>query len=146
MIQIGIQWSCNFDFWNYWKDCFPTYKFTRFDMPFSKSSAASGYNFRFADKFEANSITYRILVKAYGLQLYITASGQAGQFSVVPLFVTIGSGLGLLTVATLVADLVLLYLSKKRKIYLNVKQLDVNNNIDHKTGNSVSIINPDEEE
>jgi P2X purinoceptor 4 len=126
VVQIEIEWHCNFDFWNYWHDCFPAYKFSRFDMPFSKSYAASGFNFRFSDKYLANGTMQRVLIKAYGILFYITASGQAGRFDVVPLFVSIGSGLGLLSVATLIADLVLLNCSTKRKLYFNYKELDAN--------------------
>ena len=126
MVQIEIEWNCDFDFWNFWEDCFPEYKFSRFDMAFSKSYAASGFNFRFSDKFVLNGTVYRVLVKAYGILFYITTTGQAGRFSIVPLLISVGSGLGLLSLATLVADLVLLNCSRKKKLYYNVKELDVN--------------------
>ncbi len=44
VIQIQIDWNCNYDL--YWKKCIPTYSFSRFDLPFNMSSAASGFNFR----------------------------------------------------------------------------------------------------
>jgi len=82
---------------------------------------------RFAEKFEVNETVHRILVKAYGLRFIISVSGKAGKFNVVPTLLTIGSGLGLLSVATLVADFFLLYCAKKRKFYHDLKELDYKN-------------------
>lgn len=44
VIQIGIDWDCNYDLSN---PCSLKYIFNRFDLPFNESSAASGFNFRF---------------------------------------------------------------------------------------------------
>ena len=49
---------------------------------------------------------------------------KAGKFNMVPLLLTIGSGLGLLTIATVVADIVLMSCAKKKKIYQKLKILD----------------------
>ena len=76
---------------------------------------------RFSDKFEVNGTTYRTLVKAYGLRFIIQVSGKAGKFNFIPFFTTVGSGIGLLSVATLVADCMLLNLTKKRKFYQQLK-------------------------
>jgi P2X purinoceptor 4 len=48
---------------------------------------------RYADKYEINNVTYRTLVKAYGLRFIITVTGKAGKFDVIPLFLTIGAGI-----------------------------------------------------
>ena len=74
VIQIGINWECNYDV--YWKKCIPTYKFTRFDLPFRASTSASGFNFRFSDKFEYNETFYRVVTKSYGLRFIIMVTGN----------------------------------------------------------------------
>ncbi len=48
-------------------------------------------------------------------------TGIAGKFNVVPTLLTVGSGLGLLSVATIVADIALLYVATKRKFYHDLK-------------------------
>jgi len=90
VIQIEIRWDCNLDFDI--KNCLPTYSFGRFDLSFKSSLAASGFNFRFADKFEVNGKIYRTLVKAYGLRFVIDVTGSARKFDFIPLFLTIGAG------------------------------------------------------
>ncbi|CAF0928527.1 unnamed protein product [Brachionus calyciflorus] len=126
VILVSINWDCNLD-----SDrlCFPKFKFSRFDLQFSQASAASGFNFRFSDKFEVNGTLYRILVKAYGLRFVINVSGKAGKFNFVPLLITIGAGLGLLSVATIVADFFLLYLTSKKNFYRELKELDSRNKV-----------------
>ena len=54
----------------------------------------------------------------------ITVTGKAGEFNVVPTLLTIGSGLGLLSLATVLADLALLNVATKRKFYKELKVLD----------------------
>ncbi len=54
----------------------------------------------------------------------IAVNGKAGKFNAVPTLITIGSGLGLLTVATVVADIVLASCAKNRKAYQRLKILD----------------------
>jgi P2X purinoceptor 4 len=71
-----------------------------------------------------NSTTYRSLVKAYGLKIIISVDGKAGKFDFIPLLITLGAGLGLLSVATLVADFVLLYFTSKKELYREIKQLE----------------------
>ena len=85
------------------------------------------YFLRFAEKFEVNGTMHRILIKAFGLRFVISVSGKAGKFNVVPTLLTIGSGLGLLSVATIVADFFLLYCAKKRHFYHDLKELDYKN-------------------
>lgn len=121
VIQISINWKCNFDTNRL---CTPVYSFHRFDLPAYVVSAASGFNFRFADKFEINSTMYRMVVKAYGLRFIITVDGSAGKFSFVPLMLSIGAGLGLLSLATIAADIVLVYCTKNRQTYQRLKEIE----------------------
>lgn len=47
------------------------------------------------------SDTTRSLVKAYGINFVVLVRGEAGRTSVIPIAVTLGSGLGLLVVVRL---------------------------------------------
>lgn len=52
--------------------------------------------------------------------MFVT-TGQAGRFSIVPVLLTFGSGVGLLSLATLVADLVTTKMLKHRDYYSSHK-------------------------
>jgi hypothetical protein len=43
VLNVGITWNCNYDLS---ESCLPKYSFSRFDLPFTVASAASGFNFR----------------------------------------------------------------------------------------------------
>lgn len=118
VVQIEIQWNCDYDLYS--KKCQPKYSFERFDLPFKRSNAASGFNFRYADKYKVGSEFQRTLVKAYGLRFIIIVSGEAGKLSILPLFLTVGAGLGLLSISTMLADCFMSNFSKKRKFYRNL--------------------------
>ena len=47
-----------------------------------------------------NTTEARDLIKAYGIRFVIHVTGEAGKFSVVPLLLNIGSGLGLLAIVS----------------------------------------------
>ena len=65
-----------------------------------------------------------MLYKAFGLRFIISVNGQAGRFSIIPLMITIGAGLGLMSLSVLVADCVLLNFTNKKKLYQKLKELD----------------------
>ena len=71
-----------------------------------------------------NSTMYRELVKAYGIRFVISVTGEAGRFSFMPLLLTLGSGIGLLSVATVVADLFMLNFLERRQFYKDIKELN----------------------
>ncbi len=78
---------------------------------------------RFANKFLRENKEYRFLYKAYGIRFIINISGQAGKFSMIPLFLTIGAGIGLMSISGLIADFTLLNCTKKKKIYQKIKEI-----------------------
>jgi len=127
VIQIVIDWSCNLD--NSVDQCLPEYTFRRLDI--GNFSVSKGYNFRYADKYsvykpETKQLEmHRDLYKAYGVYFLISVQGVAGKFSVVPLLLNIGSGLALLGVATVLCDILVLYVLKSRNFYRGKKYLDV---------------------
>jgi P2X purinoceptor 4 len=122
VIQIEIIWNCNYDFF---AKCLPKYTFRRFDSPFFATKAASGFNFRFADKFIMEGKERRVLYKAYGLRFIITVTGTAGRFSIVPFMLTIGAGVGLMSMSVLIADCVMLYCTKEKKLFKQMKSLAI---------------------
>lgn len=119
VILIEIVWDCNFDFET---SCLPKYQFHRFDT--KETETASGFNFRFANRFRENGTEIRELYKAYGIRFIINVSGTAGKFNIVPLMLTIGAGIGLMSISVILADCVMLNFTKKKKIYKEIKELD----------------------
>ena len=69
-------------------------------------------------------VTQRTLIKAYGLKFIIVVTGRAGKFNIVPLLITIGSGIGLLSIATIIADLAISTFSKEKQLYNDLIVLD----------------------
>ena len=71
-----------------------------------------------------NGSIHRILTKSYGLRFIVVVSGNGGKFSFIPLLTTIGAGIGLLAIPTLLSDFILLNLTKKRRFYRDIKSYD----------------------
>ena len=115
VINIDIMWDCNLDL-DFLSHCRPAYSFSRLDSPQAKISPGS--NFRHADYFNQNR---RTLIKAYGLTFIVNVHGSAGKFSIVPTLLNLGAGLALLSVATVICDIVVLYCHSKRVFYKSAK-------------------------
>ncbi|XP_069135018.1 P2X purinoceptor 4-like isoform X1 [Argopecten irradians] len=122
VMQIIIDWDCNLD--KSLEDCVPEYTFRRLDS--ADFSLSQGFNFRYAKFYrDPDGREVRTLYKAFGIKYIVTVIGQAGKFNVVPLLLNIGSGLGLLAVATILCDLVVLYVLKAKDVYREKKYLNV---------------------
>ncbi|XP_065183130.1 P2X purinoceptor 4-like [Sycon ciliatum] len=122
VISIDINWSCNLDHDE--DECNPKYTFRRLDNP--DVALSPGFNFRYSQYHsDVNGEKTRTLIKAYGILFDIKISGEAGKFSPVPLLVNLGSGLALLSVATIMCDFVVLHFLKKRQFYHEKKFEDV---------------------
>ncbi|XP_062571578.1 P2X purinoceptor 4-like [Saccostrea cucullata] len=122
VIQVKIKWNCNLDLSE--DKCLPEYSFRRLDSSTYKIS--KGYNFRYSKNFKfENGTEYRTLYKAYGIKFVISVSGQGRKFAPVPFLTNIGSGLALLSIATVICDIVVLYVLKARHIYKEKKYLEV---------------------
>ena len=65
------------------------------------------------------------MYKAYGVRIIINVNGHAGKFNIVPLLLTIGSGIGLLSLSVVIADCVMLNCTKDKGFYKKMKELDV---------------------
>eukprot|EP00057_Strongylocentrotus_purpuratus_P007325 XP_011661799.1 PREDICTED: P2X purinoceptor 4 isoform X2 [Strongylocentrotus purpuratus] len=124
VITIDIQWNCNLDL--SYKLCLPKYRFIRADEQDAK--IAGGFNFRFGKFYRINDTEYRDLTKAYGILFQVKITGVAGKFDIVPLMLNFASGVALLSLATVMCDVVVLYLLKKRKYYKEAKFQNVASN------------------
>jgi len=115
---IGIyNWDCDLD--RNVNDCSPSVAFHRIDSPLS--SFSKGYNFRYTKTYGNYNGTdwtdYRDLYKVYGLRYVFLAGGRGGKFDFVALGTSLGSGLALLGVATLLTDLLVVYIVPQRENY-----------------------------
>ncbi|KAM9348402.1 P2X purinoceptor 1 isoform 3-T3 [Symphorus nematophorus] len=121
-IGIVIDWTCNFDVDI--KHCKPKYTFHGlYGNPdeTDRARASVGYNFRFAKHYLDGQVQKRTLLKVFGLRFDIIVQSLARKFDIIPTLTAIGSGVGIFGVATVVCDLVLLYLLPKREFYKNMK-------------------------
>lgn len=76
---------------------------------------------RFARHFVENGTNYRHLFKVFGIRFDILVDGKAGKFDIIPTMTTIGSGIGIFGVATVLCDLLLLHILPKRHYYKQKK-------------------------
>jgi len=119
VINIDIKWNCDLDH-DFLSHCRPNYQFSRLDDPDAK--IAKGWNFRYANYFNENK---RTLFKAYGINFVVNVHGEARKFSLIPTLLNLGAGLALLSVATIICDIVVLYCHKNREYYQDKKYLNV---------------------
>ncbi|CAL8085893.1 unnamed protein product [Calicophoron daubneyi] len=117
MVSIHIEWNCNLDYDT--KYCVPKYYFRRLDD--FKSPVGEGWNFRYSQHFVENGIRKRNLIKAYGIQFFITVYGTGGKFNVLTFSMNLGSGLALLGIATVLCDMIVLNTTRKRALYRKAK-------------------------
>lgn len=121
-IGIVVDWTCNFDVDV--RNCKPKYNFHGLygnPTETDKARASVGYNFRFAKHYMEDKIQKRTLLKVFGIRIDIIVQSLARKFDIIPTLTAIGSGVGIFGVATVVCDLVLLYLLPKREFYKNMK-------------------------
>ncbi|XP_040192652.1 P2X purinoceptor 1 isoform X1 [Rana temporaria] len=115
-IGIIIDWQCDLD-WPL-KHCKPTYSFHGLN---DENSASQGFNFRHARYYKDNDVNKRTLFKVFGIRFDILVNGEGGKFNIIPTMTTIGSGIGIFGVATVVCDLLLLHILPKRNYYKGKK-------------------------
>ena len=101
VVGINIQWNCDLD-WDFMKYCLPAYSFRLLDQ--------TGWNFRYAKYHEENR---RTLVKTYGIKFLISVNGKAGKFDMTNTVILLITGLGLLGLANILCDFVLLHCSNR---------------------------------
>eukprot|EP01062_Namystynia_karyoxenos_P025344 TRINITY_DN1995_c0_g1_i1.p1 TRINITY_DN1995_c0_g1~~TRINITY_DN1995_c0_g1_i1.p1 ORF type:complete len:377 (+),score=119.04 TRINITY_DN1995_c0_g1_i1:113-1243(+) len=101
--------------------CSPSIDFFRVDNP--ANAVSSGYNFREVvySGDPGHVTTQRLLRKKAGVVIQVTLVGQGGKFDIVSLLTRIGSGLALLGIASILADMCILYIHRAREYYTNKK-------------------------
>ncbi|KAK4469357.1 hypothetical protein MN116_006917 [Schistosoma mekongi] len=117
MVSIHIEWNCNLDFDE--EDCLPKYVFRRLDD--FQSHIAKGWNFRMSQHYIDCGLRKRNLIKAYGIQFFITVYGTGGKFNILTFSMNLGSGLALLGIATMLCDWIVLHVTHKRDVYRKAK-------------------------
>lgn len=115
-IGIIIDWHCDLD-WPL-KHCKPTYYFHSLQ---DENSVSQGFNFRHARYYKEDGVKKRTLFKIFGIRFDILVNGEGGKFDIIPTMTTIGSGIGIFGVATVVCDLMLLHVLPKRNYYKEKK-------------------------
>ena len=93
--------------------CLPRYNFHILDE--------SGWNFRHALYHEEHR---RTLIKAYGIKFLITVNGKGGKFDATRTIVIIVTGLGLMGLANIMCDLVLLKSSNRYRQQIAEKKFE----------------------
>ncbi|KAK2110617.1 P2X purinoceptor 1 [Saguinus oedipus] len=116
VVGITIDWHCDFD-WHV-RHCKPIYEFHGL---YEEKNLSPGFNFRFARHFVENGTNHRHLFKVFGIRFDILVDGKAGKFDIIPTMTTIGSGIGIFGVATVLCDLLLLHILPKRRYYKQKK-------------------------
>ncbi|KAM9320056.1 P2X purinoceptor 1 [Gastrophryne carolinensis] len=115
-VGIIIDWHCDLD-WPV-RYCKPTYHFHGL---YDENSASQGFNFRHARYYKEDGIKKRTLFKVFGIRFDILVNGEGGKFDIIPTMTTIGSGIGIFGVATILCDLMLLHVIPKRNYYKEKK-------------------------
>eukprot|EP00938_MAST-03A_sp_MAST-3A-sp1_P001413 g1413.t1 len=94
-------------------NCDPTWTYSRLDKTY-EGQPLSSIGFNYYQAVSTGDDT-RTLNKRYGLKIEIHVDGQGGRFSIVALSIALGSGIGLLSVASLVTDFLLQNVCKSEK-------------------------------
>jgi len=89
----------------------------------------TGFNYVRNHFYEVNGVRKRDTHRLYGIRLIASATGIGSKVSVAQIMLQVSSGVALMGLARLAADLVLLYIIPERRHYLQVKIL---NNVGHK--------------
>ena len=123
VISIDINWECDLD-WDFTKYCLPRYSFSILDD--------TGWNFRHGKYHEENR---RTLIKAYGLKFLLNVSGNAGKFDLTKTVIILVTGLGLMGLANILCDFVLLNCSNDfrkqviEKKYESINPIEITENL-----------------
>ena len=113
VITIEIRWDCNLDF-DFMRHCLPKYAFDILDD--------TGWNFRHALYHEEDR---RTLIKAYGMKFLISVTGTARKFDITKAVVIIVTGLGLMGIANIMCDIVLLKSSHRYRDQIAEKKFEL---------------------
>jgi len=112
-------WDCNLD--KSPDECDATMQFRRVDEPNPKKTFSPGYNFRYTSTYQSlengQYVQRRDLYKAYGLRFVFLVAGTGGKFDFVTMVTSLGSGIALLSIATVIIDIMLVYIVPRKDVY-----------------------------
>ncbi|POI25229.1 hypothetical protein CIB84_011021, partial [Bambusicola thoracicus] len=117
VVGITIDWNCDLD-WPI-RYCKPIYQFH--GLYNDDSTVSPGFNFRYAKYYREDGMEKRTLYKVFGIRFDILVNGKAGKFDIIPTMTTIGSGIGIFGVASVLCDLLLLHFLQGRDYYKQKK-------------------------
>uniref|UniRef100_A0A8C2Y9Q0 P2X purinoceptor n=1 Tax=Coturnix japonica TaxID=93934 RepID=A0A8C2Y9Q0_COTJA len=117
VVGITIDWNCDLD-WPI-RYCKPIYQFH--GLYNDNTNVSPGFNFRYAKYYREDGIEKRTLYKVFGIRFDILVNGKAGKFDIIPTMTTIGSGIGIFGVASVLCDLLLLHFLQGRDYYKQKK-------------------------
>ncbi|XP_051665282.1 P2X purinoceptor 1 isoform X2 [Manacus candei] len=117
VVGITIDWNCDLD-WPV-RYCKPIYQFH--GLYNDDSNVSPGFNFRYAKYYKEDGMEKRTLYKVFGIRFDILVNGKAGKFDIIPTMTTIGSGIGIFGVASVLCDLLLLHFLQGRDYYKQKK-------------------------
>lgn len=147
LVAISYDWTCNLN--RAMSSCTPQVTYTRLDDPHSKFS--TGFNYRYSRAWAVHNVSsgdyveYRNLFKVYGVRFVVLVSGTGVKFDIKNLATNLGSGLAMLSVAAVVADILLVYILPKRALYKQVKVKEMEKYIDETDNEVPEMINGDRE-
>ena len=101
------------------EECKPEVMILRLDD--YANSLSRGFNFRYATYYAEEDVEFRYLRKAYGLRILVQSTGRCRAFDWAAIFVTLGSAVALLSVATVVVDGLAVYVLPKKDVYQRIK-------------------------
>lgn len=135
IIQVTLSWDCNFDHAE--DDCNPSFKLERLDN--IEGTISSGFNYRLMRPYYTLNetsgefdIENRDLIKLYGIRFSFVNSGSGGKFDIASLTVTLGAGLALLGVSTIVCDYIMVYFMGDRAVFKDEKYKEIDPEYLHK--------------
>uniref|UniRef100_A0A7S3PAF7 ATP receptor n=1 Tax=Aplanochytrium stocchinoi TaxID=215587 RepID=A0A7S3PAF7_9STRA len=110
-IFVDVAWNCNLDISK--ESCEAQYSFQRVDN-------GKGFNYRDSIEYTIGNVAMRDTIKRYGIRLVFRVHGIGGKFDMLASTIVLGSGIGLLGISTVLADL-LLYWGKRNRIFVTAK-------------------------
>ncbi|VDP68680.1 unnamed protein product [Echinostoma caproni] len=130
VIAITIDWTCDLD-WSV-EHCLPQYAFRQLDYnpDVNQSQLIKGaglaegshqeLTIHFGHDGQNGTGRYRLLLNSHGIAFLIRVTGQAGKFNLLSFTMRFGSGLALLSGATIMCDLIAFHFMRDRELFREV--------------------------